>query len=113
MPPFPAPPPPVTDDLIAEVVARVRAVGDPLQVVVFGSWARGEAGPASDLDVLVIEESDEPRYKRSARYYRALAGLHPEKDVVVWTPAEVDAWRAVPNAFITTVLREGRVVYAR
>ena len=45
------------------------------------------------------------------RYYHALAGLFPAKDILVYTPAEVEEWADVPNAFITTALREGKVLY--
>jgi len=103
---------PVVDDaLLAQLVARMRRVAEPQKIILFGSRARGDAGPHSDIDLLVIEESDLPRYKRSARYRRALVGLFPAKDIVVWTPGEVEEWRSVPNAFITTALREGRVLY--
>jgi len=96
-----------------EIVQRLLTVGNPLKIVLFGSRARGQAGPDSDLDLLVIEESWLPRHKRSARYRRALLGAFPSKDIVVWTPQEVDEWRSVSNAFITTALAEGRVLYER
>jgi predicted nucleotidyltransferase len=105
--------PSVTQTLLAEVVSRIRAVGDPLKVVLFGSWARGEAHAESDLDVLEEEESDLPRFKRSPRYYKALMGVFPTKDITVWTPAEIQEWSAVPNAFITTALREGKILYEK
>lgn len=103
--------PPVTDALLAEAVERIRAAGDPLKVVLFGSHARGTARPESDLDLLIVEESTLPRYRRAPRYLRALVGLHPTKDVVVWTPDEIAEWASVPQSFITTVLQEGRVLY--
>ncbi len=68
---------------------------------------------ALEKDLLIIEESDLPRYERSPRYYGALATVFPSKDILVYTPAEVDEWRAVPNALTTVALREGRVLYAR
>ena len=103
----------VDDKLLAEVVRRLLAVGSPEKVILFGSRARGDERPDSDLDVLIIEQSGEPRYRRASRYLRALTGIFPEKDVVVWTSDEVREWEQVPNAFITTAIREGRVLYER
>ena len=105
--------PPVTAEILEEAVRRILAAGSPLKIVLFGSRARGEAGPGSDLDLLIVEESHLPRYKRAARYLRALVGVFPAKDVVVWTPEEIEAWSRVPNAFVTTALREGKTLYAR
>jgi predicted nucleotidyltransferase len=105
--------PVITEDLLQEVVRRILSVGSPEKIVLFGSRARGEARPDSDLDLLIIEESDLPRYKRSTCYRMALMGLFPEKDIVVWTPSEVKEWAQVPNAFITMTLAEGKVLYER
>ena len=105
--------PRVTEELLAEAVRRILAVGSPEKIVLFGSHARGDARPDSDLDLLIVEPSDAPRYKRPVPYLRALVGLFPSKDVVMWTPSEIKEWQQVPNAFITTVLREGRTLYAR
>lgn len=105
--------PPVTDELLQEAVRRIVQAGNPIKIVLFGSRARGEGRPDSDLDLLIIEESSLPRYKRSPRYRLALVGLFPSKDVVVWTPEEVANWANVPNFFVTTALREGKVLYER
>jgi len=104
---------PVTEDLLQAVVRRLLTVGAPDKIVLFGSRARGDARADSDLDLLIVEASDLPRYKRSPRYLRVLVGLFPAKEVVVWTPEEVEAWSEVPHAFITTALREGKTLYAR
>ena len=110
-----APPsfPTVDATLLDEIVRRIREAGSPQRIVLFGSHARGTARPDSDLDLLIVEESTLPRYRRAPRYLRALVGVFPAKDVIVWTPQEIDAWRNVPNAFITSVLREGRTLYER
>jgi hypothetical protein len=44
---------------------------------------------------------------------QALLGFFPAKDVVVWTPQEIQAQSGVPNAFVTTALREGKTLRAR
>lgn len=105
--------PPVTDELLAEMVQRIQAVGDPIKIILFGSRTRDDARPDSDIDILIVEEADLPRYKRAPRYLRALVGLFPSKDIVVWTPSEIEEWAGVPNAFITTALHEGKVLYER
>jgi predicted nucleotidyltransferase len=103
----------VTVETLEEVVRRIVTVGSPLRIVLFGSRATGRARPGSDLDLLIVEESDLPRYKRPVKYLRALVGVFPAKDVVVWTPREIEAWSGVPTAFITSVLRQGKTLYAR
>jgi predicted nucleotidyltransferase len=103
--------PPVTEQLLGEIVRRILVVGAPHKIILFGSRAVGRARPDSDLDVLIVEESTLPRYQRAARYRRVLCGLFPAKDIVVWTPAEIEEWRCVPHAFITTILATGKVLY--
>ena len=92
-----------------------------------GSWKRlslrrlccsaagpeGDARAGSDFDVLVIKHSDEPRYRRSVPIYMALADLPVEVEVMVYTPEEVEEWNEVPQAFVTTAMREGITIYER
>ena len=103
--------PTVTEQLLDEVVRRVLQAGSPRTIVLFGSRARGDFRADSDLDLLILEDSELPRYQRSPRYYHALAGLFPAKDIVVYTPEEVKEWSEVPNAFVTAALREGKVLH--
>jgi predicted nucleotidyltransferase len=105
--------PSVDARLLDDVVARIRRVGDPWRVVLFGSHAQGRGRPDSDLDLLIVEDSDLPRHRRAPRYLRALVGVFPAKDVIVWTPAEIADWAKVPHAFISTILREGVTLYER
>ena len=56
------------DTVLQEVVRRIVAAGDPQRIVLFGSRARSDNSEDSDIDLLVIEDSELPRYKRSPRY---------------------------------------------
>jgi uncharacterized protein len=95
-----------------EVVRRILGVEHPAAIVLFGSQARDEAHIGSDLDILVIErENTLPRQQRAGDYRMALLGLDCDIDIVVYTPEEIEDWAAVPNAFITTALHEGRLLY--
>ncbi len=103
----------LNDDLVQDIVRRIVEMAQPDKVILFGSRARGDARPDSDFDVLVIKDSDEPGYRRDAPLYLALAGLNAPVDVMVYTPEEIREWSAVPQAFVTTAVREGKVVYER
>ena len=105
--------PPVTRDLLKEIVRRILEVGTPEKVLLFGSHARGDARSDSDLDLFIVEKSPLPRYKRAVPYRLALLGAFPAKDIVVYTPKEIEDWRDVPNSFVSAVLREGKVLYER
>ena len=99
--------------LLTEMTNRLRRVLQPERIVLFGSRARGDARPNSDYDLLVIQESTQPRYRRAIGAYRALADLPAEAEVLVYTPSEVREWSGVPQAFVTTALREGQVLYEK
>ena len=104
---------PPNDNLIDDIVRRILETAQLEKIILFGSRARGDARPNSDFDLLVIKESSEPGYRRDAPLYVALAGLNVPVDVMVYTPEEVTDWSAVPQAFITTAVREGKVLYER
>ena len=101
------------DATLTEIIRRILATGEPQEIVLFGSRARGDARADSDYDLLLVELSDLPRHKRAARYRRALIGLAGAKDILVWTPEEVAQWHDVPNAFVTTAMQEGVVLCKR
>lgn len=100
----------VPRELLDSVVAHFH----PLRVIVFGSTARGETGPDSDLDLLIVVDDDAPPELFSARsIHQARAGYHRAVDIM---PCRVSALRARARAkgsFADIVLREGITVYDR
>jgi predicted nucleotidyltransferase len=99
-------------DALAEIVRRIVRVAAPERIVLFGSAARGEAGPASDLDLLVIKPGRYHRGRLTEEIYLSLIGVGRAVDVVVVTPEDVERYRNAPALVIAPALREGRVIYA-
>lgn len=82
----------------------------PQRIILFGSAARGESDAESDLDLLVIKETQEPFLER----LEAMANLCPSgvhADILVYTPGEIQAMLDEENPFITQAFREGKVIY--
>src|SRR6266478_7375139 len=91
-------------ELLTEIVRRVVEAVAPEKIVLFGSRARGDHRPDSDIDLLVINESTVPRSQRTVTIHAALRGLPIEVDteVMVYTPKEVEEWKGSQAAFVTT-----------
>ncbi len=98
---------------LKEIVGRLVAAVDPDRIIMFGSRARGDAKADSDLDLLIVKDSDEPRHRRAIPAYRALSGLGIPTDIIWRTAVEIGDWAQVPNHVTTRAIREGRVLYER
>jgi predicted nucleotidyltransferase len=98
---------------VREMVRRIVTAFDPERVVLFGSHARGEAGPDSDVDLLVVMPVTGSRRAQQVRIRLELRGLGVAKDVVVVTPDEVERLREIPGTIVRPALREGKVLYER
>ena len=99
--------------VLDEIVRRIVQVADPDKIILFGSHARGDAGPDSDYDVLVVAPSEEDISERAAPIYRAMSGLLVPYDIVWWTPDEIAEWRDARAHFVNRAIREGSVIYER
>ena len=103
----------VSLDNIKDVAKRIGNEVNAKAVILFGSYARGNADENSDVDFLVIAESDLPRFKRSRRLYKLFKPYPFGMDILVYTPAEVEKASKSPLSFVSTVLQEGKKMYAR
>ena len=99
--------------LLDEVIRRIRAVSDPEQIILFGSYARGDFGPDSDVDLLVVKSGVEAPRQESVRLRRALRGLLIPIDVVVATPQQMQRHRDTIGLIYRQAVREGRILYER
>lgn len=98
---------------LAEVVRRLIEAYQPERIYLFGSKARGDAGPDSDYDLLVVvPQSDEPPYRRAQRAQQVLWGIWEAVDALVLTHDEFESRRHIPTSLAATVLREGMLLHA-
>src|SRR5271166_1994666 len=97
--------------VLADVIRRVVAAAQPDKIILFGSAARGEMGPNSDLDLLVIKGGKYHRRKLTTEIYSHLAGAGAAVDVIVVTPGEVERYRDSHCLVICPAMREGKVIY--
>jgi uncharacterized protein len=100
---------PITDDLVAEAVRLLGEAAPPgSEVIMFGSAARGEAGPHSDLDFLVIEPRVADRGEEMFRLRETLDGLRVAADIVVVDRQEAERDREVHGTVVHAALGHGR-----
>lgn len=102
----------VEQKVLDEIVWRIVEVADPERIILFGSAARGEMGPNSDVDLLVVK-SGTHRRRLAQAIYMNLFGVGRAVDVVVVTPEDIEQYKNSFALVIEPALREGRVVYAQ
>jgi len=95
--------------MVQIIVARFR----PEKIILFGSHARGDAGPDSDVDLLIIMPVVGSRHEKRVEIRRALHAIGIPKDILVSTPEEYGRRKYVPGTIEWPAEREGRVLYAR
>ncbi len=94
-------------------VSRLADTYRPEAIWLFGSQARSEAGPDSDYDLLMIVPDDADHQHRKADLaYRALRSLGRAFDISIWRRSAFDEQTRSATSLPTTVLREGRLLYA-
>ena len=98
---------------IQRIVRRIVREFHPERVILFGSHARGEAGPDSDVDLLVVMPLEGLKHKKQVEIRVALHDIRIPKDIIVTTPEDF-AWRKdVVGTIEYPAVREGKVLYAR
>ncbi len=99
-----------TLDLIVKTLVRAHPFE---RIVLFGSHATGHSEWDSDLDLLVVWQTDLPPLERAVETRRLLEGIDCPLDIVVYTPDELAYWKQAPSSFASQILAEGTTLYER
>jgi predicted nucleotidyltransferase len=105
--------PPVTETLLADITRRIVEKFQPYKVVLFGSYAYGTPDLDSDVDLLVVMDSDESIVQRIRRVTEVAKVRFVPMDIIVRTPAELAERLAMGDFFLAEILEKGKVLYRR
>lgn len=101
----------------SEIVKAILNEVEVEKVILFGSRARGDDKPESDLDLLIIQKHNfsksKSRWNETIKIRKALKNYIVSKDILLFSESEVDYWKDSINHIIPTCLKEGKVLYAR
>jgi predicted nucleotidyltransferase len=106
----------LTADVQTQIVDAIRSEIEPAAIILFGSYARGEATPASDIDLLVLRRDDyrpgESRRDEIGRLYRTVSRVCAiPKDILLFSLAEFHDWKDTTNHMLSAAAREGHLLY--
>ena len=101
-----------SDETLNEIKRRIIETVHPRKIILFGSAVRGEMGPNSDLDILVVMPSGTHRRNTARSIYRNLIGVGFAVDIVVVTEQDLDKYRDNIGMVIKPALEQGKILYA-
>jgi predicted nucleotidyltransferase len=101
----------ITNEMLQEIIDRIVDVANPERIILFGSSAREEMNPNSDVDLLVIKDGNFDYYHLLGDIYMNLFGVGIGVDVVIATPEQVEKYKNINYLIIAPAIREGKEIY--
>lgn len=101
------------NDFLPSMVERLVREFNPLQIILFGSLARGDADPWSDADLLVVMPEETDRRQAMVAMRRSLAGFPVSKDIFVVYPSTLVRYQDYVGHIVRDALREGKILHDR
>ena len=99
--------------LIQQITSRIVERFNPWRIILFGSHARGESTPNSDIDLFIEMDTDKTPPERSIEISRLFGLRDWAMDIIVYTPKEVENLQDIHGTLISTIESEGQILYDR
>ena len=103
----------IQSDVINEVVTRIVSRFNPDKIILFGSYANGTQNADSDLDLLIIQDSELPMQKRGFEIRKSLIGTMVPIDLLIYTKSEFDQEKSLAFSFLNSAIKNSIVLYER
>ena len=103
----------IDNKTISNIVFRIADNTHPDKIFLFGSYATGQANEDSDIDLLVVKDTLEPRHKRSIEIQRLLKGSKLPVDILVYTNDEFERERTINYSFVNSAIQGAKLLYER
>ena len=101
----------VAQEVLEKIIRRIVEVTQPDQIILFGSAAREEMGPHSDVDLLVVKSGEFDQSRLVGDIYMNLHGVGQAVDVIMVTPEQVERYQNTHCLIIAPALRQGKEIY--
>lgn len=98
---------------IEKMVRRMVRQFHPERIILFGSQARGDAGPDSDMDLLIVMPVKGAKHKKEIEIRVAFHHIHVSKDIIVTTPEDFASRKEIAGTIEYPAVQEGKLLYAR
>lgn len=103
----------IEESKILEIANRIAIGFSPDKIILFGSYATGQANEDSDLDLLIVKDTDLPMHKRNIEIRRALIGTKVPMDLLVYTNSEFENEKNQKYSFLYQLTDKTRTLYDR
>ena len=98
---------------INEIVSKIALTFNPDKIILFGSFAKGDHNEDSDLDLIIVKNTNLPRHKRGLEIRQLFYGLLVPMDLKVYTPEEFNYEIENRYSFLSSVMKDCEILYER
>jgi uncharacterized protein len=103
----------IDSDKINEAISKIASRFNPYRIILFGSYANGTSNVESDIDMLIIQDSDLPMHKRGLDIRLSLIGTMIPLDILIYTQSEYDEAKSNNFSFLNSALKNSKIIYER
>jgi uncharacterized protein len=103
----------VTRSKISEIVDKIVINYQPDKIILFGSYAKRSANDESDVDFIIVKNTNKPKHKRGGDVRRHLLGSLVSIDLKIYTPSEFEEEKGQEYSFLNSALENSEIVYER